>query len=501
VNIAFRTDASKQIGTGHFMRCLALADELKKQGAQISFVSHNLPVHLSDLLIDRGVEYKPLSMVTMKEPGDELAHAHWLATNQAQDANSTLRALGNQSWDWIVVDHYALDARWEGALRGNCKKLIVIDDLADRKHDCDVLIDQNYYADMHNRYTSKVPAHCQLLLGPTYALLRKEFGILHKQIKPREGHVRKILVFFGGVDASNHTSSAIKALAKLNCQQQVDVVIGANHPNCLQLQQDCAEYGYVCHVQTNQMAELMAEADLAIGAGGTATWERCCLGLPALTLCLAENQRKLIIDAAEMGLLYAPVCNEQNLVNTIFHHVKSLLENPALINLISQAGMKLVNGGGSQRVAGLMGASHIKIKRAVEADSKNLFKWRNNPKIRKASKNSDPITWEGHQRWFDAVLTDKNCELIIGTLGNKVVGVIRFDIKDDASEVSIYLVPEGGFSGYGRSLLLSAEQWLRQNRPEIKIIKASVLGENETSKNLFLNSGYRTTTISYEKQI
>jgi UDP-2,4-diacetamido-2,4,6-trideoxy-beta-L-altropyranose hydrolase len=501
VNIAFRTDASKQIGTGHFMRCLALADELKKKGAQISFVSRHLPVHLSDLLIARGLKYKPLSADAMEEPGDELAHSHWLPTSQAQDADSTRRALGNQSWDWIVVDHYALDARWEGALRGNCKKIIVIDDLADRKHDCDVLLDQNYYEDMNFRYSSKVPAHCQLLLGPKYALLREEFGILHKHTKPRAGNVKKVLIFFGGVDALNHTSLAIQALAKLNCQQQVDVVIGANHPNCIEIQNDCAEYGYVCHVQTTHMAKLMAEADLAIGGGGIATWERCCLGLPTLTLCLAENQRKQVVDAAKKGLLYAPECYDKNLANSISHHVKSLLEAPALINLISQAGMRLVNGGGSRRVAGVMGVSHIKMRQAVEADSKNIFEWRNNPKIRKASKNSDPISWEGHRRWFDAVLTDKSFELIIGSLEEKVVGVVRFDIKDDASEVSIYLVPDGGFSGYGSSLLLSAEQWLKKNRPEIRTIKANVLGENGISQNLFLSLNYFIKTISYEKKI
>ncbi len=500
MKIAFRTDASAEIGTGHFMRCLTLADELKKQCAEVRFISRNLPAYLADMLKQKGFEYSPLNTDLTQEPVDELNHANWLGTSQAQDAQATLNALANQSWDWLVVDHYALDKRWESAVRASCKKLMVIDDLADRQHDCNVLLDQNYYADMQTRYSGKVPASCQLLLGPRYALLREEFRTLRKQIKPCTGEVKKVLVFFGGVDADNYTSLAIQALAELKHKQEVDVVIGAQHPKRKQIQKSCAKYGYFCHVQTTRMAELMAEADLAIGAGGTATWERCCLGLPTITLCLAENQRKQIADAAEVGLLYAPI-SKQNLVTVIRHHIKSLLETPALISLISQAGMKLVNGNGSQRVASLMRVTFIEIRRVVKGDSKSLFDWRNNLKIRNVSRISDPISWERHQTWFDDVLTDKNRELIIGTLGNQSVGVVRFDIENVTAEVSIYLVPEGGFYGYGRNLLLSAEEWLNRTRPEIRIIRATVLGENEISKSLFLNSSYHINTISYNKEI
>jgi RimJ/RimL family protein N-acetyltransferase len=307
-------------------------------------------------------------------------------------------------------------------------------------------------------------------------------------------------VFFGGEDADNYTSFAIQALAELKCKQQVDVVIGAQHPKREQVQQICVECGYVCHVQTTRMAELMGEADLAISAGGTATWERCCLGLPTITLCLAENQRKQIADAAEAGLLYAPI-SEQNLIEVIRDHVNSILENPALIKLISDTAMKFVDGKGSLRVVTAMGISHIEIKQAGKDDSKNIFEWRNNKKIRDISINSALISWEDHQKWFDAVLADKNRELIIGTLGSQAVGVVRFDIDDTAAEVSIYLVPEGGFAGQGRNLLMSAERWLKANRPEIQSIRASVLSENDASKNLFLSSSYRVNAMSYSKKI
>ena len=499
-NIAFRVDASNQIGTGHFMRCLTLADELKKQGAQVRFITRNLPAHLSDMLTQKGMEYLPLILDDAKEALDDLAHASWLGTSQALDAQVTLQALADQSWDWIIVDHYALDVRWEKAVRSSCKNLMVIDDLADRKHDCDVLLDQNYYADMQTRYVGKFPAHCQLLLGPRYALLREEFRTLREKVKVRAGDVKKILVFFGGVDASNYTSFAIQALAELNCRQQVDVVIGAQHPNREQIQQSCIHHGFICHVQTATMADLMAEADLAIGAGGVATWERCCLGLPTISFCLADNQRKLITDGAAAGLLYAPISG-RTLLEVIRDHLRNLLENPALIKLISERAINFVDGKGSLRVASAMGISSIEIKQASKEDSKNLFDWRNHPKIREASINSASISWDEHQRWFEAVLTDKNRELIIGMAKDKTVGVVRFDIENDFAEVSIYLIQDAGFAGQGRNLLISAERWLNANRPEIRRIRASVLAENEVSKNLFLASSYHECKICYQKDL
>ncbi|MDO8208674.1 MAG: UDP-2,4-diacetamido-2,4,6-trideoxy-beta-L-altropyranose hydrolase, partial [Gallionella sp.] len=291
MRIVFRTDATGQIGTGHFMRCLTLADALKQRGAQIRFVSRDLPLHLRDMLAAKDVEFVSLeSDLTPPVTGD-LAHAHWLGASQKQDAQATIQALSDQSWDSLVVDHYALDARWESALRGTARQIMVIDDIADRQHDCDVLLDQNFYADMQTRYAGKVPSHCQLLLGPRYALLRDEFRRFRDQVKPRTGAVKRILVFFGGVDADNYTGRAIEALSEIDVSGfHIDVVIGAQHPRLAEIEGMCAANGFVCHVQTNRMAELMAAADLAIGAGGSATWERCCLGLPALAFCTADNQ-------------------------------------------------------------------------------------------------------------------------------------------------------------------------------------------------------------------
>lgn len=352
MRIAFRTDAASQIGTGHFMRCLTLADALKQCGARIRFISRELPVHLRNMLVTKGMELVSLEgNVVGSLPTDELAHAHWLGAGQVQDAEATIQALSDQTWDWLIVDHYALDARWESAMRQTTKKIMVIDDIADRKHDCDVLLDQNFYADMQTRYVGKVPAHCQLLLGPRYALLRDEFRKLHEQVQPRTGSVKRILIFFGGVDADNYTGLAIEALAGLSDNGlHVDVVIGTQHPCCLEIETNCAVQGFVCHIQTDRMAELMAAADLAIGAGGSASWERCCLGLPALLVALAENQINIAkaLDLIGACIYIGELKSTDMLI--MRNAVDNLLRNQDQLMALSRKAYSLVDGLGVNRI-------------------------------------------------------------------------------------------------------------------------------------------------------
>ena len=301
-SMAIRVDASTAIGTGHFMRCLTLADSWRRRGGRTRFVCRHLPVHFQRDLLAEGHELRIVEHGAAALPADGLAHAHWLGASQAQDAAECQVLLADQPWDWIVVDHYALDCRWEGALRGPGRRILVIDDIADRRHDCDMLLDQNLFADAQLRYRDLVPAHCLMLLGPGYALLRDAFARLHVATRLRSGAVRRLLVFLGGVDADNFTGRVILALQQLpKPGLQVDVVIGQQHRCRAQIEADCSRLGFVCHVQTTRMAELMAQADLAIGAGGSASWERCCLGLPTLLVALADNQVEISAGLDRVG--------------------------------------------------------------------------------------------------------------------------------------------------------------------------------------------------------
>jgi UDP-2,4-diacetamido-2,4,6-trideoxy-beta-L-altropyranose hydrolase len=501
MNVAIRADASLPMGTGHLMRCLTLADALRQRGGRIRFVSRHMTPDLAEMLTDHGHELKMLEGSSAAGQIDELVHAQWLGTSQAQDAQDTLRALSDRHWDWVIVDHYALDARWESMLRGAARSIGVIDDIADRRHDCDILLDQNILHDHAGPYAGKVPDHCELLLGPRFALLRDEFRTLREQARPRTGTVARILIFLGGVDADNYTGRVLDAYSSLGpTGAHVDVVIGAQHPERARIETECRERGFACHVQTTRMAELMAAADLAIGAGGSATWERCCLGVPTLAICIAENQRKLIADAAFEGLLYAPQLNDE-WRTVVARHVKALIENPALRNCISRKGMDAVDGRGAQRAAASLGCTALEIREAHADDSLKVFEWRNHPTIRAVSRDTGLIEWESHQRWFAGVLSATDRCLLIGQLDGLPVGVVRFDAGADEAEISIYLAPDANAAGQGRSLLLSAERWLSANRPAVRRIRAHVLGRNDRSHRLFSAAGYEVETTGYLKRL
>lgn len=339
------------------MRCLTFAAELKQRGAHIRFVSRGLPEHLCDMLAARGIEFVPLNAVEVSSSvAGDLAHAQWLGASQEHDAQATIQALSDRNWDWLVVDHYALDSRWETALRIIAKQIMVIDDIADRQHDCDVLLDQNFYLAMQTRYMGKVPPHCELLMGPRYALLRDEFRKLHEQVRLRSGPVKRILVFFGGVDADNYTSLAIEALAGVDIPGlHVDVVIGAQHPCLEQVQASCVRHGFVCYVQTDRMAALMAGADLAIGAGGSATWERCCLGLPAVLVALADNQIDIAKGVELVGVgIYLGTLGVAT-VSIMRQAIASLVNTQGRVEELSVTAYSLVDGMGIDRVCEKIG--------------------------------------------------------------------------------------------------------------------------------------------------
>lgn len=484
------------------MRCLTLANALHQCGSHVSFVCRNLPMHFCELLAQQGHELLSLDTSSSDQPIDSnLAHAAWLEASQEADAQASLAALSSEAWDWLVVDHYALDFHWESRLRPAARKLLVIDDLADRQHDCDILIDQNLYLDMPARYAGMVPGHCQLLLGPRFALLRDEFRELHEKTRFRQGPVARILVFFGGVDADNYTEVALRVLASAGIEYvHVDVVVGAEHPFRGAIETVCRQYGFSCHVQTSRMAELMAAADLAIGAGGTTTWERCCLGLPAIVVSTAENQRRQLSDAAATGLVYAPE-NTGDLQGMLMRHLMALMENDALRQCISSNGMKLIDGRGALRVVAHMGCTGIEMRKVRPDDSERLYAWRNHPAIRAVSRNAEPIVWGDHSLWFTAVINDSSRQLLIGQRDGEAVGVVRFDILNGQAEVSIYLVPDASKPCRGAELLRSAETWLSENCPDVRILQAHVLGSNARSQGLFSAAGYELQNMLYTKKL
>lgn len=298
MKIVFRADSSLQIGTGHIMRCLTLAEEITQRGGECHFICRSHAGHINDFVRERGYHVHELLSAPQlpARPGRvDLAHAHWLGCSPELDASQSAGIVEQLQPDWVVVDHYALDERWERVLRGVGRKILVLDDLADRRHDCDLLLDQNLGRNADD-YSGLLPQTCLKLIGPHYALLRPEFGRLREtSLKGREGPTRKrILITMGGVDHINATGEILLALKACSLGQDwaISVVMGAKAPWKDEVGMLAAQLPQSAEmlVNVNDMAARMADSDLVIGAAGGTAWERCCLGVPSLVVVLADNQ-------------------------------------------------------------------------------------------------------------------------------------------------------------------------------------------------------------------
>lgn len=340
MNCYIRVDSSYQIGSGHLMRCLTLAEELRTKGANIVFICRELNGNLIDLVESKNFLVYKLS--NSNETGrirKQTQHWSWLEVDWQKDGFDTKNILSKTKGtvDWLIVDHYSLDIHWERMMRPLVKKIMVIDDLADREHDCDILLDQNYYDDLEMRYLNLVPHNCKKFLGPQFALLRPEFKIAKKELNTRSGKIENIFVFFGGSDQSNETLKVLRAFEMVNNDNlNVNVVVGKSNPNKEVIEKICLDNPvFKFHCQTNNMAKLMVKSDLAIGAGGSTTWERCYLGLPTIVLIVAQNQSETTQALAEKGIIinlgYAKNVSESDIALKI----KDALINPKKIKEMS----------------------------------------------------------------------------------------------------------------------------------------------------------------------
>jgi len=349
VKVVIRADASLQMGTGHIMRCLTLAEALKKEAVEVEFICREHEGNLIERikLQDFKVHVLPLSQNIAIDDG--LYGSQWLGANQQEDAALCLPILEKIKPDWLIVDHYSLDQTWQSVLAECFSKLMVIDDLANRKHQCDILLDQTY-GRKESDYTGLVPKRSLLLLGSEYALLRPEFTewreySLQRRIKPT---FKKLLITMGGVDADNVTGELLDVLkgCSLPKELEINIVMGATalHLKKIQQQAELLPYKTNVLVDVSNMAEIMANADLAIGAAGATTWERCCLGLPTIQVVLAENQRIAADNLASQGAVLTLSRNALVDLQSIFSEID--MKKPKL-KIVSKRARKITNGSGS----------------------------------------------------------------------------------------------------------------------------------------------------------
>ena len=351
MNIAIRVDASRMSGTGHLVRCRTLARALQAQGSHIQFICREHPGNLISELMEEGFPVSILPKPIPNASEDKENYKSWLGVPPEQDAEETIQAL-NASVDWLIVDHYALGEEWEAKCRARARRIFVIDDIANRKHDCDVLLDQNYTQNPEERYNGLVPPSTQCLIGPSYALLSPEYLAYRKHRKPHTGSVNRIFIFFGGSDPDNLTGRTLNALKDADLgPMQIDVVIGASNPNKRTVKATARQLPSVnLYDPRPHLADLMSQADLAIGAGGTTTWERMALGLPSLVISIANNQKPACRALANDHFIeYLGHRDKVSEVN-IREAVETISKSTTKIQMLEQASRSLVDAQGAQRI-------------------------------------------------------------------------------------------------------------------------------------------------------
>ena len=468
--VAFRTDASTTIGIGHVMRCLTLADALKSYGVESVFIHRDLPGNLAPIIRERGFEVRLLAV------GED-------------DAAATIA----EKPSWVVVDHYAIDRRWESSVRNATDRVMVIDDLADREHDCDVLLDQNLVSGMERRYDGKVPTGATRLLGPTYALLDPIYAAHRSHARERSGAVRRILAFFGGGDNTELTLRAVDAFIALDRNDiTLDLVVAGAGVEMIQGR--VANHGNIeLHGRVSTLVPLIERADLFVGAGGSTTWERLCLGLPSLVVTIAENQRPIAAELDRLGLVRwlgsAAEVSSDDIRAALTHIVESGLDPEW-----SRRCLEVVDGKGVERVCHSMlaQADDVLQVRPVRADDKwRLLEWANDRTTRANAFSTAPISADAHERWFKARIGNPSSAriYIVETTRGIPVAQVRFDRDDDRWLIDYAVAPHLRGRGFGRSALnLSLTEFFRAE-PSAKVV-GEVKSTNVASCRVFESLGF-----------
>ena len=496
MKVAIRADASIDMGSGHVMRCLTLADELAQRGATIQFICREHKGHLRQLIQERGYTVSLLPLADKLIAPSMPAHSHWIGAHWQQDAEQSIATI-KDNVDWLIVDHYGLDARWHKQLRERAEKIMVIDDLADRELDCDLLLDQTLDRRQTEYRKLLDKDSCTVLTGSQYTLLREQFIAARLQKlsanKTVSDKINNLLISMGSNDTDNLSLQLLSLLQSIDYSGKVDIVLSSQAPHLGSLQKYAAKNTNVqllCDV--SQMAELINRADLIIGAAGTSNWERCCLGTPSIIFILASNQRAIATAMQKhqaAKVVDACTDNWQLHFQQIFNH---LLGRKVRAELARNS-QSICDGTGTRLVAQHLTTPCIRdnkpvtLRKAQADDVDIMFEWQCEPQIRRFARNSNPPEWEAHQIWFTNKLLDPRCFFFVIEHSRTAAGVVRLDWQYGLQyEVSILIAPLYQKCG----LASAALALLRSTLAEIDIL-AFVKSDNQPSRQLFTKAGYQ----------
>lgn len=470
--IIIRADASTRIGTGHVMRCLALAQAWQDSGGRAAFAMGMDAPALVDRLTSEGMEVVHLSA----EPGS------------SEDAGMTADLAKRMGAGWAVVDGYHFGSDYQRIIKESGLRLLFIDDNGHADHYyADVVLNQNLHAN-EELYRKREP-YTKLLLGTDYVLLRREFWPWRGLKREIPEVARKVLVTLGGSDPDKVTLKVIKALQQIEQLEIVAVIGGSNlhYEELLSgLESNCSTD---LKKDVKNMPELFAWADLAISSAGTTAWELAFMGLPSLVLILAENQVNVAEQLESEGIAMNLGLHDLLRAPDVIREISPLLFDVDLRTSMAELGQRAVDGFGVARVLdALSGGFRLRI--ASEADCGLVYKWANDPDSRKSSFSTDPISWKEHLLWFENKIQDPNSVLYIAQdVENEPLGIIRFDIDGQYATMSINLDKRFRGRGMARVIINEAVEDLFANRPVFGV-NAFIRSHNTKSITAFEKSGF-----------
>ena len=473
--LLIRADANVAMGTGHVMRCLALAQAWQDAGGRATFAMAESTPSLDQRLRDEEVEVERIAA----------------GAGRAEDAEQTGSIVGAKNADWVVVDGYQFGSEYQSAIKAAGFKLMFLDDQVHAGPYCaDLVLNQNAGASP-GLYAQRAPS-TRLLLGPRYAMLRREFRRWSKWQREIPAVARRVLVTMGGSDPNNVTAKVIAALQELsNPSLETVVLVGGSNPHMPLLETLIREGRQPMRLMADasNMSEWMTWADVAVAGAGTTFWEMCFLGLPGILLLLAENQSRVAEAAVKLGIASSMGKAEDVSASAIAGKLAALLGSADDRTSQSNAGRRLVDGRGAERVVAFL--STLELRRTVEADCKIFWEWANDPEARAGSFRNQAISWEVHEKWFRAKLADPKAILYTAIdKDGQPVGEARFQMEGKRALLSISLGASFRSRGLGRKILTVATEKLFHDS-DIEFIDAYVKPTNESSRRLFAGAGFR----------
>ncbi len=489
-----RVDSGAVIGGGHLSRCIALAETLRRRGAEVTFVSRDHRGHAGAC-----VEALGFGLHRLEAPpsaAEPERYASWLGASITADAAATARAAEGLGADWIVVDHYGVDSGWERTVRKAGGRLLAIDDLPGRAHNCDILVDHNQQAgDAPSR--SGVHVAVLELLGPRYALLSEAYKQARRLASRSVAEAARALVFFGSSEPAGLTARVLRALSSDGLRDlHVDAVVSGDTRAMDEVREVAQQRGRcTLHSALPSLAGLMLRADIAVGAGGVSMLERASLGLPTLVATIADNQRAPAEAMAGRGAIallgQADRLGEREWVAGLL----ALRSSVSRLYEMGRAAAALVDCWGTDRVAAAMlgvGDGAVTLRPADVGDEALLLNWANDPGVRRNSFNEAQISYAGHREWFARRLVDRRTAMFVATgPAGLPIGQVRLDIDEAGSSalINISVDPALRGKGIGTAMLAAAEERARQ-LPGLTTLVAEVRHGNHPSRMMFLAAGF-----------